>query len=458
MNSPNLTSRLPLDVTAADVDEAATRIESVVERTPLQRSERLSAAFGVELYVKREDLQVVRSYKLRGAYNLMAQLSEAERAAGVVTASAGNHAQGVAYACRAMGIKGRIYVPKTTPRQKRDRIRAHGGAFIELVSTGDNYDAAAFAAHRDAEETGATLVPSFDDPRTAAGQGTIAKEILEQLAEKRSSGPVEPDVVIVPVGGGGCIAGMAAYLAERSPNTAVVAVEPSGAACLAAAIVAGAPVALPAIDTFADGAAVRRVGDVAYRVLTALGAKTCSSANAPILVSGPGWQPAALASGSVLVTQVDEGALCTTILELYQNDGIIAEPAGALSVAVLGQLRLPEGATVVSLLSGGNNDVSRYGEILERSLVHKGLKHYFLVDFPQEPGALRRFLGQVLGPEDDITVFEYIKRDNRELGVALVGIELGNAADLGPLIERMDRSGLSCERLRPGTPAYQYLT
>ncbi|MGL6234359.1 MAG: threonine ammonia-lyase IlvA [Segniliparus sp.] len=463
MNSPNQTRQLPLDVTAADVDEAAARIESVAERTPLQRFERLSSALGIELYVKREDLQVVRSYKLRGAYNLMAQLSEAERAAGVVTASAGNHAQGVAYACRAMEIKGRIYVPNTTPRQKRDRIRAHGGAFIELISTGDNYDAAALAAHQDAEETGATLVPSFNDPRTAAGQGTIAKEILEQLAERRSAAggralAAYPDVVIVPVGGGGCIAGMAAYFAERSPSTAIVAVEPAGAACLAAALVAGAPVTLPTIDTFADGAAVKRVGDVAYRVLTALGAKTHTMANLPIHASGQGGQPAELAPGSVLVTQVDEGALCTTILELYQNDGIIAEPAGALSVAVLDHLRLPAGATVVALLSGGNNDVSRYGEILERSLVHKGLKHYFLVDFPQEPGALRKFLEHVLGPEDDITVFEYIKRDNRELGVALVGIELGNATDLGPLMERIDRSGLSCERLRPGTPAYQYLT
>ena len=437
------------------MDAAAARIESVAERTQLQRSERLSSAFGVQLYLKREDLQVVRSYKLRGAYNLMAQLSESEKAAGVVTASAGNHAQGVAYACRAMGVKGRIYVPNTTPRQKRDRIRAHGGDFIELISTGDNYDAAASAAHTDAEETGATLVPSFNDPRTAAGQGTIAKEILEQLAER---GAPAPDVMIVPVGGGGCIAGIAAYLAERSPNTAIVAVEPAGAACLASALVAGAPVTLPAIDTFADGAAVKRVGDVAYRVLSALGAKTRTVPNLPILAAESDGQAEELAPGSVLVTQVDEGALCTTILDLYQNDGIIAEPAGALSVAVLDQLRLPAGSTVVSLLSGGNNDVSRYGEILERSLVHKGLKHYFLVDFPQEPGALRRFLEQVLGPEDDITVFEYIKRDNRELGAALVGVELGKAADLGPLMERMDRSGLSCERLRPGTPAYQYLT
>ncbi|ADG97604.1 threonine dehydratase [Segniliparus rotundus DSM 44985] len=443
-------------MTAADVDAAAARLSGVADRTPLQRDRRLSAQFGVELYLKREDLQVVRSYKLRGAYNLMSQLSHEEKAAGVVTASAGNHAQGVAYACHAMGVFGRIYVPNTTPRQKRDRIRAHGGDFIELISTGDNYDAAAHAAHADADQTGATLVPSFNDPRTAAGQGTIAKEILEQLAACGAA--AFPDVVVVPVGGGGCVAGIAAYLAERSAQTAVLAVEPAGAACLAAALVAGAPVTLPAIDPFVDGAAVRRVGDVAHRVLSALGAKTRAAPNTPLLMSGADSQRAELSPGSIVVTQVDEGALCTTILDLYQNGGIIAEPAGALAVAALDQVRLPAGATVVSLISGGNNDVSRYGEILERSLVHKGLKHYFLVDFPQEPGALRRFLEQVLGAEDDITVFEYIKRDNRELGAALVGIELGQAADLGPLMERMDRSGLSCERLLPGTAAYRYLT
>jgi threonine dehydratase len=410
---------------AADIDAAAQRIAPVVTPTPLQLSDRLSAITGARVYLKREDLQVVRSYKLRGAYNLLVQLADQELAAGVVCSSAGNHAQGFAYACRTLGVHGRVYVPAKTPKQKRDRIRYHGGDFIELIVGGSTYDLAAEAALVDVERTGATLVPPYDDLRTIAGQGTIAVEVLAQL-------DAEPDLVVVPVGGGGCVAGITTYLAERTTNTAVLGVEPAGAAAMMAALVAGEPVTLDAVDQFVDGAAVRRAGTLTYAALAAAG-------------------------DMVSITAVDEGAVCTAMLDLYQNEGIIAEPAGALSVAGLLEADIEPGSTVVCLISGGNNDVSRYGEVLERSLVHLGLKHYFLVDFPQEPGALRRFLFDVLGPNDDVTLFEYVKRNNRETGEALVGIELGSAADLDGLLARMRATELHVEALQPGSPAYRYL-
>ncbi len=415
----------PSPLTAADIDEAAQRIADVVLRSPLQMCERLSEATGATVYLKREDLQAVRSYKLRGAHNLLMQLSAEEIAAGVVCSSAGNHAQGFAMACASMGIHGRVYVPAKTPKQKRDRIRYHGREFIELIVVGKTYDEAAAAALDDVARTGATLVPPYDDPRTMAGQGTIAAEILDQL-------DAEPDLVIVPVGGGGCISGITTYLAERTANTSVLGVEPAGAAAMIAALAAGEPVTLDHVDQFVDGAAVKRAGTLTYAALAAAG-------------------------DMVAITTVDEGAVCTAMLDLYQNEGIIAEPAGALSVAALMEADIEPGSTVVCVISGGNNDVSRYGEILERSLVHLGLKHYFLVDFPQEPGALRRFLDQVLGPNDDITLFEYVKRNNRETGEALVGIELGSAADLEGLLERMKVSDIHVETLEPGSPAYRYL-
>ncbi len=435
-------------LSVADIEAAAERISAVVAPTPLEYSERLSVLTGANVYLKREDLTRVRSYKLRGAYNVMAQLSPAEREAGVVTASAGNHAQGVAYSCRAMGVRGRIYVPTRTPKQKRDRIRAHGGAFVELIPTGDTFDAAAAAAAEDVAQTGATMVAPFDDARTAAGQGTIAREMLDQL-------PAAPDLVLVPVGGGGCLAGIAAYLHEKSPHTSIVGVEPAGAASMTAALVAGGPVTLPEVDPFVDGAAVKRVGDVPYAVVSRLGPEIVSHANLPLVAA---LRNDGLGTGPFGMTQVDEGAVCTAMLDLYQNEGIIAEPAGALSVAALEGLTVAPGATVVCLISGGNNDVSRYGEVIERSLVHRGLKHYFLVDFPQEPGALRRFLDEVLGPDDDITLFEYVKRNNRETGAALVGIELGTADGLASLLARMDLSPIEAQRLEPGSPAYRYLT
>ncbi|EYT64342.1 threonine dehydratase, partial [Dietzia sp. UCD-THP] len=406
-------------VTPDDIDTAARRIGDVILASELHQSERLSEQTGATILLKREDQQAVRSYKIRGAYNLMSQLTGDERSAGVVTASAGNHAQGVAFACRSLGINGRIYVPTNTPKQKRDRILAHGRNWVELVVTGVNFDAAQAAARADAERTGATMVPPFDHPDTMAGQGTIAAEILAQLDSV-------PDAVVVPVGGGGLVGGLATYLAEYAPDCKVIAVEPAGAPSLTRALQAGEPVTLDTVDTFVDGASVARIGDFPFGVISSM-------------------------TERIQVLTVDEGAVCTAMLELYQNEGIIAEPAGALAVTALDQLDIDEGATVVCIISGGNNDVSRYSEIIERSLVHQGLKHYFLVKFPQEPGQLRRFLDEVLGPEDDITQFEYLKRNNREYGAALVGIELGSATGLHSLLERMDASRIDCERLEPGT-------
>lgn len=411
-------------VDAAAVDEAVKRLDGVAVRTPLQRNLRLSERTGAQVWLKREDLQIGRSYKLRGAYNLIAQLDDEQKAVGVVCASAGNHGQGLAYSCHILGVQGKVYVPRTTPRQKRDRIAALGGKQIQVIVTGDTYDDAAAAATADAEASGATMVPAFDDPRTVAGQGTVAVELVDQLGHA-------PDVLVVPVGGGGLIAGVATWLAERHPGVRIVGVEPAGAASMAAALEAGEPVTLPHLDSFVDGAAVRRVGDVTLPLVAKAGVEMMS---------------------------VPEGLVCSEMLELYQTDGLIAEPAGALSTGALGNgLDVRPGETVVCLLSGGNNDVSRYGEILERSLVYEGLKHYFLVTFPQEPGALRAFLDEVLGPDDDITLFEYVKRNNRETGVALVGIEISRAGDLDGLLSRMEAAPLEIERIDPSSPEFRYL-
>ena len=413
---------------AADIQAAQARISAVIEPTPLQYCPRLSELHGSRIYLKREDLQDVRSYKIRGAYYGISGLSDTDRAAGVVAASAGNHAQGVAYACRAMGIQGKIFVPKPTPKQKRDRIRVHGGEAIELVVTGNTFDEAAQAAQADAAARGATVIEPFDSRATVTGQGTVAAEILAQLTGLGQ----ELDTLVVPVGGGGLMAGVASYLADMSPRTAVVGVEPRGAASLAAALEHGGPVTLETIDPFVDGAAVKRIGQYPFEVIERN-------------------------QGRTHLLAVDEGAVCTEMLALYQNEGIIAEPAGALSVAGLGSMQVQPDSTVVCIISGGNNDVLRYAEVMERSLVHRGLRHYFLVNFPQEPGQLRTFLTEILGPDDDIVLFEYLKKNNRETGAALVGLELSRASDLGPLLERMAASPMECRQLMPGTPEYDYI-
>lgn len=412
-------------VDAAAVERAAEALRPVVRRTELEHSDRLSEEVGATVLLKRENRQLTRSYKVRGAYHLISGLTDAERARGVVCASAGNHGQGLAWSCARLGVQGRVYVPGNAPRQKRQRILALGQGRVELVVEGSTYDAAGAAAHADSERTGAVYVPPFDDPRTIAGQGTIALELVEQA-------PRPLHTVVVPVGGGGLIAGLAVWLRERCPEVRIVGVEPQGAASMTAALAAGGPVALEQVDTFVDGAAVGRVGDLTYPLVRDLVDE---------------------------VITVDAGAVCTEMLDLYQVEGIIAEPAGALASTAARELAgsFPADAVVACIVSGGNNDVSRYGEILERSLLHQGLRHYFLVSFPQEPGALRHFLDDVLGEDEDIVVFDYVKKNNRETGPALVGIELEAATGLAGLLDRMAASPLTIERVPPGSPLFTFL-
>jgi len=411
-------------VTPDAIEEAYRRLETVALRTPLQANPRLSERFEAEIYLKREDLQVVRSYKIRGAYNLMSSLSPGERERGVVCASAGNHAQGVAYTCRRLEIEGHIYMPQNTPRQKIQRVRSLGGTSIRIEMVGDTFDAAYRLAAEYAHGTGKVFVHPFDDPRIIAGQGTVGIEIAEQLG-------FPPDFLIAPVGGGGLISGLAVCGERYFPETTLIGVEPARAACMLAALEAGHPVTLPEIDTFVDGAAVKTAGH----------------------------HPLAICRRLVReILPVAEGRVCTEMIDLYQHEGIIAEPAGALGIAALSLLgeRL-RGKKVVCILSGGNNDITRYPEVIERSLIDQGLKHYFLIEFSQRPGALRRYLDDALGPSDDITLFEYIKKSNREYGPALVGIELARREDFPPLLARMDDIGLRYEIIRGDSALFRFV-
>ncbi|MCI6411722.1 threonine ammonia-lyase IlvA [Schaalia hyovaginalis] len=407
----------------ADIEAAASILSGVVRRTALARSERLSDETGVEVLLKREDSQKCRSFKVRGAYARMAALTPAERERGVVCASAGNHAQGVAYACAHLGVRGTIYLPSNTPRQKRDRIRVIGGDRVEQVIVDGTFDRANALAQESARATGRVYVHPYDDPVTIAGQGTIGVELLEQM-------PADTAAILVPVGGGGLLAGVATWVKHMRPEVKVIGVEPEGAASMRAALDADHPIDLDSVDPFVDGTAVGRAGALAF-------------------------EAARRYVDEVLV--ISEGAVCTEMLELYQSDGVITEPAGALaSAAIHERLSTPEqrlellGSTdgaLIALVSGGNNDLTRYAEVMERSLRHEGLRHYFLVTFPQQPGALRMFLEEVLGPNDDIVHFEYTKKNNRESGPALVGIDIQDKADIEGLRSRMKASPLHVEEL-----------
>jgi threonine dehydratase len=407
-----------------DVRAAAERLAPLGVLTPLQLNERLSQRYGATVYVKREDLQVVRSYKIRGAYNFIAALSADALGAGVVCASAGNHAQGVAWSCRHLGVRGAVFLPVRTPRQKVARIRALAGDLVDLHFAGENFDDALSGAVAYAAENGATVVPTFDHPVTIAGQGTIALEVVDQLG-------TAPDFVVVPVGGGGLASGMAVVLDGLGAATEVVGVQPAGAPAMMRSLDAGRRVTIDIEDDFVDGAVVRTPGELTFAIVRDL-------------------------VGRMVV--VEEGRVCTEQLDLYQVDGIVAEPAGALATAALDDVA-PDiaGHNVVCVLSGGNNDVARYDEIIERSLVHQGLKHYFIVDFPQRPGALRQFLDECLGATDDIVLFEYIKKNDREFGPALVGVQLADRGDLAPLLVRIADSGLDVRLLPPDSPMFRLL-
>ena len=416
-----------MSVTPAEIAVAATR--TIARRTPLERSERLSERYDAEVLLKREDLQLGRSYKVRGAYHLMRSLTPDELAKGVVCASAGNHAQGVAISAARLGTQAHIVVPTNTPRQKRERILALGGANVQLSLIGRTYDEASAAAHELADATGATYVHPFDDGRTITGQGTVGFELTEQVGER---GQAPLDLLVVPVGGGGLLAGVATWVRHVWPQTRIVGAEPVGAASMSAALAAGEPVRLAELDTFVDGASVGLAGAATYPIVRDL---------------------------VDAVVAVEVGAICAEMLEMYQVDGIIAEPAGALATAAAAQLAATEGlgGRVGAIVSGGNNDVSRYAEVIERALVHQGLRHYFLVSFPQEPGALRGFLDNVLAEGEDIVVFDYIKKSNRETGPALIGIDLDDADGIDGLLDRMAATDLVIEKIPYDSPLFTFL-
>ncbi|MBC6994683.1 threonine ammonia-lyase [Neolewinella lacunae] len=389
-------------ISVEEITRARHRLRHVALHTPLQRSTRLSEQFGAEIYFKREDLQEVRSYKIRGAYNNMALLTDEQRARGVVCASAGNHSQGMAQACFKMKVKGTIYMPAVTPQQKVKKAKSFGKEFVTVVLTGDTYDDAYAEAMKGAKENGWTFVHPFNDHNTIAGQGTVGLEILDD-----ANGPV--DYVLMAVGGGGLSAGVGSVFAQLSPKTAIIGVEPAGAPAMYESLRQNKIVKLDKIDSFVDGAAVRRVGDLNFPIVR----ETMRE-----------------------VLLVDEGLVCRTMLELYNEDGLVVEPAGSLSVAALSQLTDIQGKTIVCVIGGGNNDIARTAEIQERALLYAGLKHYFIIEFPQRAGALRDFLN-VLGDQDDITHFEYTKKHNRAVGPALVGIQLAAKEDYALLEARM---------------------
>ncbi|MBX9893324.1 MAG: threonine ammonia-lyase [Chitinophagaceae bacterium] len=409
--------------TALDFTAARARMQGVVRKTPLTYSSTLSKKYHANVYLKREDLQVVRSYKLRGAYNLMCSLSAEHMEKGAVCASAGNHAQGFAYSCKALGIRGVIFMPVITPKQKIKQTTMFGDGCVEIVLSGDTFDDCATAARAYAAANHMVFVPPFDHPAIIEGQATVAAEVLEELPQF--------DYLFVPVGGGGLAAGMGSFCATFAPATKVVGVEPAGAPSMKTALEKGFPVTLDQIDRFVDGAAVKRVGELTFQY--------CKEVLHDMLL-------------------VQEGAVCSTILNLYNEDAIVVEPAGALSITALEQYADKiAGKTVVCVVSGSNNDIDRMQEIKERSLQHEGLKHYFLISFAQRPGALKDFVNNVLGPGDDITRFEYMQKHNKETGPALVGIELGRKEDYPALLKRMQNQQVDFTEINKQDKLFAYL-
>ena len=403
---------------------AQSRLKGIVLLTPFQYLERYSKQLDAEVYAKREDLQQVRSFKIRGAYNTIVALSDVERKQGIVCASAGNHAQGFAYSCKALSIKGIVYMPVPTPKQKIDQVRMFGGDFVEIRLEGDTYDDAYAAAVDFQQKHEAIFIHPFDDVNVIEGQATIGLEILEQINE-----PL--DYLFVPVGGGGLISGILTVFKSRFPETKIIGVEPEGAPSLKTSLRNKRNTRLERIDKFVDGAAVQRVGDICFDV--------CQT-HLDDCISVP------------------EGQICQEILTLYNKEGIVAEPAGAIALAALSSYgeRL-RGKRVGTLLCGGNNDITRTAEIKERALLYAQLKHYFIVRFPQRAGALKEFVNQILGPNDDITFFEYSKKNNRENAPAVVGIQLKSAQDFLPLMERMKAHGFYGDYLNEKPDLFQYL-
>ena len=411
-------------VNVEDILIAYMHLKEIVAHTPLQLNQRLSEKYQAEIYLKREDLQHVRSFKLRGAYYSMKLLWEAGLEKGVVCASAGNHAQGVAYACRELGVSGKIFMPATTPGQKVSQVEMFGREYVEIILTGDTFDDSYREARACADREGRDFIHPFDDEKVIAGQGTVAVEIMNDCQESI-------DFVIASIGGGGLMAGLSTYIKSVSPSTKMIGVEPSGAASMSAAFTHNSVFPLEHIETFVDGAAVKCVGQKTFEICT----DTVDE-----------------------LVDVPEGKVCTAILELYNEHAIVTEPAGDLPIAALDLVKNQiKGKTVVCVISGGNNDISRMQEIKERSLLHEGLLHYFIVNFPQRAGALREFLDDVLSPGDDITRFEYTRKNNKDSGPALVGIELKNKNDYNRLIASMERKGFTFMELNKDNQLFNLL-
>lgn len=407
-----------------DVEAASEKLKEVVSLTPLSKNERYSNQFDCNVLFKREDLQQVRSYKIRGAYNKMSSLNEVEIENGIVCASAGNHAQGVALSCKLLKIKGTIYMPGPTPSQKIEQVKMFGENFIEVVLVGDTFDDAYEAAMLESERLNKTFIHPFNDEKVIEGQATVGLEILKQAKQTI-------DYIFIPVGGGGLASGLSAVVNHLSPNTKIIGVEPEGAPSMSMSIKKDKVVELKNIENFVDGAAVKKVGDKTFEI--------CKQ-NLDAVITVP------------------EGKICQTILELYNKDAIVVEPAGALSISALDQYAQEiKGKNVVCLISGSNNDITRTPEIKERALLHANLKHYFIIKFPQRAGALREFVVEILGPNDDITHFEYTKKVNRENDVAVVGLELKSPNDLQPLITKMKLHNFYGDYLNNKPDLFQFL-
>ena len=410
--------------TTEDIEKAAVVLSEILEPTPFTRNNYLSDLYEAEVYLKREDLQMVRSYKIRGAYNKIRSIEPETLKYGIVCASSGNHAQGVAFSCNKLQIMGSIFMPTTTPKQKIEQVRMFGKEYIDIVLTGDTFDAANTAAIEFAQKSGRTFIPPFDDPKVMEGQGTIGREILAQTDEKL-------DYIFVPIGGGGLASGLGSYIKAMSPETKVIGVEPGGAPCMKAAIENGKPIKLEKIDKFVDGAAVQLAGALTYEV--------CKEILDDIIV-------------------VPEGAVCTAIIQMYNKSAIVVEPAGALSSAALRfYADKIKGKRVACVVSGSNNDITRMEEIREKSLLYEGLKHYFIINFPQKSGAVLSFIRDVIGPTDDLVYIQYIRKTNKESGPALIGIEVGAKEDFDALIRRMDAHGISYEYINENNKLFEIL-
>ncbi len=407
-----------------NIQIAHLRLKDIVDHTPLMKNINLSNEYHANIYLKREDLQIVRSYKIRGAYNKISTLTSEQMKQGVICASAGNHAQGVAYSCHKLGIKGVIYMPATAPNQKVKQVKMFGKKYVEVVLSGDTYDDSYAEAIKYSKENKMVFVHPFDDMKVIEGQATVALEILEDAHDKI-------DYLFIPVGGGGLAAGIGTYFKHLSPDTKIIGVEPEGAPSMKTSLEKGKNITLDKIDKFVDGAAIKHVGDIPFEI--------CKKVLDDMIL-------------------VSEGKICTTILKLYNEEAIVVEPAGALTITALDLYRdAIKGKNVVCIVSGGNNDITRMEEIRERSQLYEGLKHYFIIRFPQRSGALREFLVDVLGPNDDITHFEYKKKNSREKGPALVGIELQKKEDFVGMIKRLKEKKFIYEYLNDQPDLFQYL-